>query len=192
MSRTPAQAIQAIQAQIARHANIGVGECQLNAHEVYGIGAGAASAYIAWLNAKYKHTDLASAPEGAFIYMDGGMTMVSGHPAGHVMIKAENGKFYTPGGPADPDHWYLTTMADLRAGWPWHHYVGWSEDNNGVRVGGLAPIRKAPPKPPAPAATPNVDQAVVATKRAVKANSGHKKKSLKRALGILKKWSAKY
>lgn len=164
MSRTPAQAIQAIRTHIARHTNIGSGMCQKNAHDVYGIGPRDASAYLAWLHAKYKHHDLDQAPVGAFVFMDGGHTIVDGHPAGHVLIKAdEHGHFYTPGGPQDPDHWYVTTIAELRAGWPWHHVVGWTEDINGARVPGLAvskPKPKRKPMPTFPGLLKDAEQAV--------------------------------
>lgn len=186
---TPDQAVAMIQAKIHARTNIGLGMCQANAHEIYGIGSGAASAYIAWLNAQFKHHDLGTAPIGAFIYMDGGHTVVQGHPAGHVVINAGGGKVYTPGGPQDQDHWYLTTLAEIRAGWPWHHYVGWSEDNNGVRVPGLEPVGKAHKKV---GPTPHVDAAVVATEKAIEKNQGAEKKALKGVLAVLKKFSTKF
>lgn len=192
MTRTPAQAIAVIQSEIRNHTDIGVGECQKNAHEVYGIGPGAATAYIAWLNAKFKHTDLATAPVGAWIFLSGGSTLVDGHPAGHVVINAGNGKVYSPGAPSDPNHWVLTTLAAIIAGWPGHVVVGWTEDNNGVRVPGLAPLAVNPPAPKKAPATPNIDKAVVATEAAVAANSGVRKRSLRNALRILKRWSTKY
>jgi hypothetical protein len=176
--RTPAQAIAEIQAEIRQHVNIGTGDCQKNAHLVYGIGSGFASAWLAWEGAKFKHSDLSKAPIGAFVYLDGGHTLVQGKPAGHVGIWAGDGHIYTPGGPKDPNHWYLTTIADIRAGWPWHHYVGWTEDINGVRVPGLTPIL---PKP----VHPNIDAAIAAVTKAVHANTGAKQEKLKKILAEL-------
>lgn len=178
--RTPAQAIAQIQADIRGHVNIGLGMCQKASHDIYGIGSGYESAYLAWLGAKYKHTDLSTAPVGAFVYMDGGHTLVQGKPAGHVMINAGNGKMYTPGGPTDGVHWYLTTINDLRQGWPWHHYVGWTEDNNGVRVPGLAPFIPTPVSH-----HPHLDNAAAELKIAVEHNSDPLKSELQHILDQL-------
>lgn len=179
--RTPDQAIAAIQDEIHRHTDIGTGMCQKNSHDVYGIGGGYASAYLAWLGAKYKHTDLSTAPIGAFVYMDGGHTLVQGKPAGHVVINAGNGKVYTPGGPKDSDHWYLTTLDEIRQGWPWHHYVGWTEDNNGERVPGLEPVAARHPHH----RHPNIEAAISAVRLAVHANHGTKQAKLKAILADL-------
>lgn len=123
---TPAMAIAKIRGMMRAKTNIGKGLCQKNVRLVYGIGGGAPSAADAWKNAKYKHSMRESPPVGAFIFWTGGS---SGY--GHVAIYAGGGKVYSPGGPSD---WYRWTLDPISSFGSSLNLVGWTEDNNGVRV----------------------------------------------------------
>lgn len=140
--RTPAQAIAAIEDLARRHVNIGVGACQANAHEIYGIPTnGTPTAAAAWNSAHFKHTMKVPPTVGSFIYWTGGFS-----GAGHVAIYAGRGGLlgrqhwvWSPGAPSDPSHWVKVRIKDIPAGWPGHVLQGWTEDIDGVRVPGLAP-----------------------------------------------------
>lgn len=155
--RTPKQVLAAIRAKARAKTFIGVGDCQMNAHNIYLIGGGAATAAAAFAAAKFKHGPNEKPTPGAFVFWSGGKTIshITGKPAGHVGIYSPSGwpfsraYFWSPGAPgtqADAGIWKRMKMADLAKGWPGHTYLGWTEDINGDRVPGLAPKIK-PPKP---------------------------------------------
>jgi hypothetical protein len=108
--------------------NFGVGHCQIFAHTAAGIGNGAPSAIAAWSAAKYKHAGDMSPPVGAFVFWSGGSAGF-----GHVAISNGGGMVWSTdvkrAGKVD-----MVSLAWFRQHWPGIHYVGWTEDNNGVRV----------------------------------------------------------
>lgn len=140
--RTPKQAIAAIESAAFQRINIGVGECQKNAHEIYNIVTdGTPTAAEAWAKAKFRHTMKVSPTVGSFVYWTGGSS-----GAGHVAIYAGRGGLlgrehyvWSPGAPSDNDHWVKVRLKTIPAGWPGHVLAGWTEDIDGVRVQGLAP-----------------------------------------------------
>lgn len=152
--RTRFQALAAIRSLAFRKANISVGNCQRNAHEIYNIPTdGTPTAAAAWAKAKYRHTMVVEPPRGAFVYWTGGSS-----GAGHVAIYAGRAKFnplrpfrkrarlvWSPGaptatcGPGADSRWVKCKLHDIPTGWPGHVLVGWTEDIDGVRVPGLAP-----------------------------------------------------
>lgn len=163
MPRTPAQALATIRDLAHRKADIGTNDCQLNAHNIYLIGSGAATAAQAYERAKYKHplpekltaAQLASIPLGAWIFWGGGTTISkqTGKPSGHVAIWAGviggTPMVWSPGAPGNGNgnHWTLVPLTAIEAGWPAHFLLGWTEDNNGVRVPGLAPAPEKKRRP---------------------------------------------
>lgn len=117
-------------------------ECLVYAREVFGIGSKYKTAWIAWENAQYKHTNQSfpSVPVPVFFSGAGG--------DGHVEVYIPGQGFYgspynTPNG-----HIMCATIADVQK-----HYgvtcVGWAEDIDGVRVAEQvadpAPAAKMPP-----------------------------------------------
>ncbi|MFC8733566.1 peptidoglycan-binding protein [Luteimicrobium sp. NPDC057192] len=129
--RTPAQAL----AWADQHDEGYNGECERYAREAYGIPAGAGSAAEAWAEAKHKHTDLDDAPDGAFIFFS-----KAGDKYGHVGLKKGNQLRSTDSAKGHPHTAPLSYWTG--AG---YKVLGWTEDNNGVRIAGLKP--KAASKP---------------------------------------------
>lgn len=120
-------------AQYARGGtNFGVGKCQTFVRSCYGSPGGAASAAAAWSAAKYKHPGDANPPAGASVFWVGGS-----RGYGHVAVSAGGGSIYSTDVKA-PGRVALTTISWLNQHWGSLRYVGWSEDNNGIRckVGG--------------------------------------------------------
>jgi hypothetical protein len=161
---TPARALARIRDLAARRVNIGLGMCQKNAHEIYGIPTdGTPTAAIAWDRAKHKHSMDTEPPRGAFIFWTGGHTIVDGKPAGHVAIYAGKEPFnplkplkrrvryvWSPGAPPDAlggndpsleTRWVRVPLRSIGQSrlWPGHVTQGWAEDIDGVRVPGLKP-----------------------------------------------------
>lgn len=158
MVRTPAQALAQIRALAAAKTDIGTGACQANAHNVYGIASdGTPSAADAYARAKYKHAlpakptkkQLKAIPVGAFFFFGGGHTIVksTGKPAGHIALWAGFHlgvpMVWSPGAPGTgcANRWVLVPMDSIMTGWPGHFILGWTEDIDGVRVAGLAPVK---------------------------------------------------
>ncbi|WGL50634.1 hypothetical protein P5P86_11730 [Nocardioides sp. BP30] len=162
MPRTPAQVLATIRDLARRKVDIGTNDCQLNAHDIYLIGSGAATAAQAYERARYKHPlpnrpsdeQLAAIPLGAWIFWGGGQTIskATGKPSGHVAIWAGRvggvWSVWSPGAPGagNGNHWTLVPLTAIEAGWPAHFLLGWTEDNNGVRVPELAPAEPKPKK----------------------------------------------
>jgi hypothetical protein len=161
---TPARALKRIRDLAARRVNIGIGACQANAHDIYGIPTdGTKTAALAWAKAKHRHNMDKDPTRGAWVFWTGGHTIVDGQPAGHVAVWSGRDPFnplkpfakrtrwvWSPGAPPDalggwdPSLEYRWVRVPIRAitqskAWPGHVLQGWTEDIDGVRVPGLAP-----------------------------------------------------
>lgn len=95
---------------------------------------GASDAITAWHRAKYRHTK-GTPPRGSFVFW-------SGHAHGHVAISAGDGWIYS-NDIVQNGHIDRVKLTRVREKWGLH-YLGWTEDNNGVRVSGLSPNKPAP------------------------------------------------
>lgn len=154
----PRAALAAIRRKAALRTPIGIGACQMNVHDIYGIPTdGTPTAAAAWAKAKHRHPMTTEPPRGAFVYWTGG-----GTGAGHVAIYAGRAKFnplrpfrkrarfvWSPGAPADAlggwdtslrGRWVKIPLHAISPSKDWttpHVLAGWTEDNDGERVPGL-------------------------------------------------------
>lgn len=109
------------------------GLCLKFARTCAGIGSKYGSAKAAWAAAAHKHAGYADAPPGAFLFMS--------HPRsryGHVAIYLGDGTMRTTNSTTNRIH---TDRVTTWVGWG-YSVQGWTEDLNGVRVPGLAPVPK--------------------------------------------------
>lgn len=108
--------------------NWGVGHCQTFVRTCMGSPGGASSATAAWSAAKFKHSGDANPPAGAPVYWTGGS-----RGYGHVAVSAGGGMCYSTDVRA-PGRVSLIGISWINQHWRSVHYVGWAEDNNGIRV----------------------------------------------------------
>ncbi len=118
---TAAQIVARAAAQVGNRVQVGI--CQKWVRQNFGSPGGAPTAVAAWQNARFKHTS-ENPPPGAAVYW--------GEGAGHVAISAGNGMVYTTDYPQRGSVG-LAPIAAITSNWG-KPYLGWSEDNNGIRV----------------------------------------------------------
>lgn len=170
MVRAPGEALASCAAQSAHGPQFGANECQERAHLAYGIPTdGTPTAAAWWAKSKYRHptADPSTAPRGAFHYWIGGSS-----GAGHVTLSRGGASCWSTD--IKRSGFYdITTVEHINAAWPQLHYVGWTEDIDGVRVINATP---PDPKPLPPEPIPISDRAKVVHRwaRRAKAN-GHEK-----------------
>lgn len=131
MVATPAEALAKSRAITRGYGNM----CLQFVRVCYGIGARYPSAISAWNNATTKHTrsgtDLSGMPLGAPIFF-----APNGSPYGHVAVYAGNGMMRTTNSATNLIH----TAQVSRWVASGYRLLGWTEDLNGVKIRGLAPV----------------------------------------------------
>lgn len=129
--RTPAEIVAAAHAITTGYGGL----CLKFVRTCAGIGSKYASAKAAWAGATHRHTGYDDAPAGAFLFMS--------HPRstyGHVTVYLGDATVRTTNSSTNRIH---TDRISTWTGWG-YTVQGWSEDLNGVRIPGLAPVVHTP------------------------------------------------
>jgi hypothetical protein len=109
------------------------GWCLQYVRQAFGAPVVEPTATAGWNNAKYRHTDW-DFPEGCWVPL---WFQLATEPAGHVVLRAPNGKIYSTTNPYQYTPRVHPNLADLFAAYAPYNpltYLGWSEDISGVRV----------------------------------------------------------
>jgi uncharacterized coiled-coil protein SlyX len=103
-----------------------VGWCLAYARQVFGVPALYPTAWQAWLNTKYKHTDRNFPNVAVPVWF-------SYQTAGHVVVYVPNKGFYSSPYKTGQAYYVGSSIADIELKYSCR-FVGWSEDINNVRV----------------------------------------------------------
>jgi hypothetical protein len=119
-SRTPQEAVAAMQLLHTDNVNVGVGECLHTCRTAWGLPGGSPSAAAQWESIPASHKHSGPAPLGAPIFWTGGS-----EGFGHIALSNGKGSVWSTDLPVNA-HVGLVSVDQVIRSWPNHRLAGWA------------------------------------------------------------------